>query len=90
MSVETSSTLAVFPVWAVALLGGALVNLGYPAYLMSKNRSWGVLATSWKEVILAVLIGVQFCVAVTLTGKGMVLLGALGPRSEPAFSRPCK
>ena len=76
--VETASTLAVFPVWAVALIGGALVNLGYPAYLMSKNRSWGVLATSWREVVLAILIGAQFCLAVAMTGKGMVLLGALG------------
>ncbi|MHC4445207.1 MAG: L-rhamnose/proton symporter RhaT, partial [Planctomycetota bacterium] len=30
-------------VWAVGLLGGALVNLIYPAYLMTKNKSWNVL-----------------------------------------------
>ena len=76
--VETGNILAVFPVWAVALFGGALVNLAYPAYLMTKNKSWGVLATNWPEVGLSIIMGVQFCVAVVLAGKGMLLLGVLG------------
>jgi len=76
--VETNNTLAIFAVWAVALLGGAIVNLVYPAYLMTKNRSWGILASSRKEFALSVMIGVQFCLAAFLGGKGMVLLGVLG------------
>jgi hypothetical protein len=75
---ETANILAVFPVWAVALLGGALVNIAYPVYLLTKNKSWGVLATNWPEVGLSVLMGIQFCAAVVLAGKGMVLLGILG------------
>ncbi|MCE5268144.1 MAG: polysaccharide biosynthesis/export family protein [Planctomycetaceae bacterium] len=70
--------LVQFSVWAVVLLGGALVNLIFPAFLMTKNRSWGVLASSWKEVALSLIIGVQFCLAIALVGKGMVLLGILG------------
>lgn len=67
-----------FAVWAVGLLAGALVNILYPAYLMTKAGSWKVLRESWRETIFAALIGVQFSFAVLLLGKGMLLLGALG------------
>ena len=76
--VDIANILAVFPVWAIALLGGALVNIVYPAYLMTKNKSWGVLTGSWREVAFSIIIGFQFCLAVALAGKGMVLLGVLG------------
>lgn len=69
---------AVFAVWAVGLIGGTIVNIAYPSYLMTKNKSWGVLAQSWKEILLAMMIGIQFCVSVALMGKGMILLGAFG------------
>ena len=65
-------------VWALGLGGGALVNLLYPAYLMTINKSWHVLAQCWRDVGLATLIGVNFIVAVVLMGKGMLMLGALG------------
>jgi L-rhamnose-H+ transport protein len=65
-------------VWALGLGGGALVNLLYPAYLMTRNKSWHVLGDCWRDVVLATLIGVNFFVGVTLLGKGMLLLGALG------------
>ena len=48
------------------------------SWLLSKNRSWGVLLSSMPELLLAVIIGINFSVAVTLMGKGMLLLGALG------------
>lgn len=67
-----------FAVWAAGLFGGALINICYPAYLMTRNKSWSVLVQSWREVVLAVVIGVNFIVGVALMGKGMLLLGALG------------
>jgi len=67
-----------FAVWAVGLLGGALINVAYPAYLMTKRKSWSVLWQSWREAALAVFIGINFIVGVALMGKGMLLLGALG------------
>ncbi|MBI2844342.1 MAG: hypothetical protein HYX78_13150 [Armatimonadetes bacterium] len=69
---------ATFAVWSVAVLSGAIINVLYPAYLMTKNNSWGVLAESWKEVALAVIIGVNMTVGVVLMGSGMLALGALG------------
>jgi hypothetical protein len=67
-----------FAVWAIGLLGGALVNVTYPAYLMTKHKSWGVLFDSWQEAGLAVAIGCNFIIGVALMGEGMLLLGPLG------------
>lgn len=69
---------ATFAVWAVGLLGGSLINIIYPAYLLTRNKSWGVLATSWKEALLSVIIGVNMAIGIVLMGTGMLLVGALG------------
>jgi hypothetical protein len=69
---------ATFSVWAIALLGGALVSLLYPAWLMMKNRSRGVLGRSRKELLLAIVIGANACLAIVLMGAGMRMMGALG------------
>ncbi len=54
-----------FAVWAIGLLGGALIiNVTYPAYLMTKNKSWGVLLDSWWDGHLAVAIGINFIIGV--------------------------
>jgi len=45
---------------------------------MMKNRSWGVLGQSWKELLLAIVIGASACLAVVLMGAGMRMMGALG------------
>lgn len=67
-----------FAVWAVGLLGGALVNVTYPMYLMTKKKSWGVLTSSWKEAGLACIIAVNFTIGIAAMGRGMIMLGALG------------
>ncbi len=69
---------ATFAVWAVGLLGGSLLNVLYPAYIMTRNSSWRVLGESWKELALAVVIGLNMAIGVVLMGKGMLMLGALG------------
>ncbi len=78
VAVTTGSIPATFGVFAVGLCGGALVNLGYAVYLLTRNRSWGVFRGSGGELLLALLIGVNFSLATALMGKGMLLLGALG------------
>ncbi|MHB9035735.1 MAG: L-rhamnose/proton symporter RhaT [Armatimonadota bacterium] len=65
-------------VWAVGLIGGTLVNIGYPVYLLCKNKSWGVFSESPREALLASIIGIQLCLAIALMGRGMLMLGALG------------
>ena len=55
-----------------------MLNAIYPAYLITKKKSWRVLGESWKEFALAVIIGLNMALGVVLMGKGMVMLGALG------------
>lgn len=76
--IDTQSIAVTFAVFGVSLLGGALINIGYTFYLLTRNKSWHVFGESWKEIALAVVIGINFSLAVTLMGKGMLLLGALG------------
>jgi L-rhamnose-H+ transport protein len=65
-------------VWVVGLFGGALLNISYPAYLMTRNRSWNVLRGCWRDSAFAALIGVNFFLTVALMGRGMIMLGAMG------------
>jgi hypothetical protein len=76
--VETGGITATFAVFAVGLVAGALLNIGYAAHRLNRNKSWHVLLGSGREFVLAIFIGVNFSLAVTLMGKGMLLLGALG------------
>lgn len=69
---------ATFAFWAVGLVGGALVSVLYPVWQMTRNQSWGVLAQSRKELVLAVVIGANMAISVVLMGLGMRMLGALG------------
>ncbi len=78
VGVETGSITAIFAVYAVGLVAGALLNIGYAVHRLSRNKSWHVLLQSGREFMLAIIIGVNFSLAVTLMGKGMLLLGALG------------
>ncbi|HIJ73558.1 MAG TPA: hypothetical protein HPP83_05585 [Candidatus Hydrogenedentes bacterium] len=66
-------------VWAAALFAGALVNILYPAYLMTRKKSWGMLTQCWGDVFLGAIIGIQFILAISLfLGNGMIQLGVLG------------
>ncbi len=79
VTVRGGTTMAAnMAVWAVGLVGGAAVNLGYPAWLMTKHRSWGMLVGSGRDAVLALILGLQFILAVVLMGQGMRLLGVAG------------
>ena len=75
---EVSDFVANVAVWAGALVGGVLVNLIYPAYIMTRNRNWDQLLKFNNETILAALIGIQLVTGAILMGRGMVFLGILG------------
>jgi L-rhamnose-H+ transport protein len=65
-------------VWAVGLAGGAMVSVGYAAFLMTQKKSWGMLIGSRREFLLAAVIGLNGGAAMILLGQGMLLMGALG------------
>ena len=73
-----SELVANVSVWAMGLMGGVLVNLGYPLWLMAKNRSAKKLFAFSKETAFAAIIGVQLLCGAIMLGRGMVLLGILG------------
>jgi L-rhamnose-H+ transport protein len=65
-------------VWAFGLLGAALANIIYPAYLLTKNKSWNVVLRKRRDIFLSITYGLLFFLPSVLLGKGMLLLGALG------------
>jgi len=69
---------ALISVWALGMAGGTLVNLLYPAFLLTKNKSWNVLRHGGKELGLSLIVGFNLFCAFTLMFKGMLLLGAFG------------
>jgi L-rhamnose-H+ transport protein len=67
-----------FAVWALGLLAGAALNVGYAIYKLTKNKSWHVLLESPKDAGLACIIAVNSILSFVLMGSGMRLLGAFG------------
>lgn len=73
-----SEITANFTVWAFGILGGALVNILYAAYLMTKKKTWHLLFIRKDEIIFGAIAGLQFIFSIILLGRGMILLGILG------------
>ena len=57
-------------VWAIALLGAALPNVLYPAALMTRNKSWGVLAAHPGEMGLSLVYGASSSPPAPCSAKG--------------------
>lgn len=67
-----------FTVWALGMFGGALINIFYAVYLMTKKKTWSLLFIRKDEILYGAIIGLQFIISIMLLGRGMVLLGVLG------------
>jgi len=65
-------------VWAVGLAAGLLINILYPAWLMTTHKSWAVFWRSPREIALSCIIAAGMSAAIILLGEGMIWLGALG------------
>jgi hypothetical protein len=65
-------------VWSLGMFLGALVNVVYPAMLMTGRRSWHVLRESPREAGLSLIVGVNLFLAFALWFQGMILLGEMG------------
>jgi L-rhamnose-H+ transport protein len=65
-------------VWAFVLFGAAVINVIYPAYLLTVKRSWNIIVKNGWEIVLAVTYGLLFFIPSVMLGKGMLLLGVLG------------
>jgi len=69
---------AVIAVWAMGMFAGVLVNLVYPAFLLTKNKSWHIVKQNPKEIGLSFIVGFNLFMAFSLWFSGMLLLGPLG------------
>jgi len=68
-----------FAVWPIALLGGAIANVGYAAYLLSKNKSWGNFTRhGFREILNPILSAGLWMAGVALYSSGTTFLGSLG------------
>lgn len=67
-----------FSVWALGMLGGGAVNVGYAMYLLSKRNTWHLIFSGKNEAVFGMLVGIQFIASIVAMGKGMLLLGSLG------------
>jgi hypothetical protein len=65
-------------VWAIALVAGMLVNIIYPAILITREGSWAQFVRYPGQILLSAMIGIQFFTGVLLMGQGMLALGVLG------------
>jgi L-rhamnose-H+ transport protein len=65
-------------VWALGVLGGALINIFYAVYLMATKGTWKLLFSRKDELLYGSLVGLQFFISIVFMGRGMVFLGALG------------
>jgi L-rhamnose-H+ transport protein len=73
-----SEFAANYSVWAIGLLGGALINVLYPAYLMTKHKTWRVLRQDRADLGLTLFMGAEGLLCFPMMGLGMRVLGALG------------
>ncbi|MBS1852858.1 MAG: hypothetical protein JST79_18295 [Acidobacteria bacterium] len=74
-----SATSATYPIWALAMLGGMIPNLGYPIFLCFRNRAWGVFrAAPLRDLAFSLSLGILFMGSTSLYGLGAVRLGLLG------------
>jgi hypothetical protein len=65
-------------VWAFVLIGATLINIIYPAYLLTVSKTWNIITKNGREIILSISYGLLFFIPSILLGKGMLLLGILG------------
>ncbi len=67
-----------FSVWALGILGGAVISIAYPALVMMRKKTWKLLFARKNEVLFGIIGGVQLILSIVFLGRGMVLLGILG------------
>ncbi len=75
-----SSLTAPYVVWALIFTAGFTPNLLYCAYLLSRNRTWGLFgaAGSVKETVLALVMAVLWLSGVIVYGIGATVVGKYG------------
>ena len=82
MSVEmgASQSTSAYAVWPLLLGAGAIPNVLYCGYLLTRNKGWGMFAgAGWaREVFLGAAMGVLWLSGIVIYGYGATLVGKYG------------
>lgn len=79
LALGASEGNATYALWALAMSGGMIPNLGYAIIRCRRNHSWGRFALSpHTDLPLSVLMGVLFMSSTAVYGWGALRLGMLG------------
>jgi len=90
-SLGTSDGGASDAIWAIALLGGFVTNAIYCSILLTRNKTWfgyrtAGTASHW---LCAVVMGVTWVLSITLFGRAVAAMGALGNSAGWAITMGC-
>jgi L-rhamnose-H+ transport protein len=73
--------LASIAIWMPVLLGGLIFNVGYPAYLITRRRSWPLFISERQSISgwsRSSFMGVLWFGAILLYGYGASIMGSAG------------
>lgn len=67
-------------IWALAVGGGSIANIGFTLLSLSRNRTWGGFSApgSGRNAVLAMLMGVLWMAGISVYGAGATAMGSLG------------
>ncbi len=69
---------APYAVWPIALAGGAVPNLAYAGWLVTRNQTWANFFPLWPQVLTGIIMGVLWIASIAAYGTSTTLLGELG------------
>jgi L-rhamnose-H+ transport protein len=81
LAAGASPTMAANLIWALALSGGFVANLGYCGYLLGKNRSWSLFTARSVATVYClggIFMGLIWFSGIAVYGMGAAKLGTLG------------
>ncbi|MDO4586535.1 MAG: L-rhamnose/proton symporter RhaT [Planctomycetia bacterium] len=64
--------------WAFAVFGGAIVNILFAMFMLTKKKTWKTFFARKDETIFGIAMGFQFIISLLCMGQGMIYLGSLG------------
>jgi L-rhamnose-H+ transport protein len=75
-----SASAASNAIWVLAILAGATANVGYSAYLLTRNRTWASFAArgTGGHWFLGTAMGTLWMAGISVYGSGSALLGGGG------------
>jgi L-rhamnose-H+ transport protein len=79
ISQGASVTTSTYPLWALAMVGGAIPNLVIAVTGLARNRSWSLFAVApSRDLVLSLVMGTFFIGSTVVYGLGALRMGTFG------------